>query len=603
MSEREEHSNPVVLPAHPSLPPQPSGSSGRKNRSEIWEHFIPIEGIEKYARCKNCNGQIKYAGGTSAMRQHWKRCFESNNEQSKRQRIEGGTSGLISSPSVTKFDQAVTRSILTEMFVTEELAFRFVERNVFRRLLHSLQPKFKIPSRTTLARDILSFYETEKMKLQSYLSHHCQKVCLTTDTWTTSSQNLTYMSLTAHFIDNDWKLQKRILNFCRVEGHSGEVLGRAIEGCLDSWKLHQVFTVTVDNATSNDGAILYLKKRLNAWNSLILKGDYLHMRCCAHILNLIVKDGLKEIDDSITRIRNAVKYVKSSPMRCESFKACIERESINYKGLVSLDVETRWNSTYLMLEAALKLRAAFDLLELQDDKYINEMSKSYGVPTDDDWTYAESILPFLKIFYDATLRISGSLYVTSNKYMKEVFSIGRKIKLHCENTDLSIRLMASKMQRKYDKYWGTPNVINMLLLIAIVLDPCHKLDFVNWILDESFGVEKGGELKSKLFTCLNSLYNHYQGKEDESQSNQDAMINEEDEDDILNIYLQSTGRDSDAKSELDRYLKEDCEPRNKSAELDILGWWKGNSTRFPILALMIMISSLLPTYHLIRDSD
>ncbi|KAL4321125.1 hypothetical protein AHAS_Ahas14G0079200 [Arachis hypogaea] len=291
-----------------------------------------------------------------------------------------------------------------------------------------------------------------------------------------------------------------------------------------------------------------------------------------------LKDGLKEIDDSITRIRNAVKYVKSSPMRCESFKACIERESINYKGLVSLDVETRWNSTYLMLEAALKLRAAFDLLELQDDKHINEMSKSYGVPTDDDWTYAESILPFLKIFYDATLRISGSLYVTSNKYMKEVFSIGRKIKLHCENTDLSIRLMASKMQKKYDKYWGTPNVINMLLLIAIVLDPCHKLDFVNWILDETFGVEKGGELKSKLFTCLNSLYNHYQGKEDESQSNQDAMINEEDEDDILNIYLQSTGRDSDAKSELDRYLKEDCEPRNKSAELDILGWWKENST-------------------------
>ncbi|XP_015947175.1 uncharacterized protein LOC107472134 [Arachis duranensis] len=107
--------------------------------------------------------------------------------------------------------------------------------------------------------------------------------------------------------------------------------------------------------------------------------------------------------------------------------------------------------------------------------------------------------------------------------------------------------MVSKMQRKYDKYWGTLNVINMLLLNAIVLDPCPKLDFVNWILDESFGVEKGRELKSKLSTCLISLYDHYQGKEDESQSYQDA------------------------KSELDRYLKEDCEPRNKSIELDILG--------------------------------
>ncbi|RYR53110.1 hypothetical protein Ahy_A06g028041 isoform A [Arachis hypogaea] len=138
--------------------------------------------------------------------------------------------------------------------------------------------------------------------------------------------------------------------------------------------------------------------------------------------------------------------------------------------------------------------------------------------------------------------------------------------------------MVSKMQRKYDKYWGTPNVINMLLLIAIVLNTCHKLDFVNWILNEPFGVEKGGELKSKLFTCLNSLYNHYQGKEDESQSNQDA------------------------KSELDKYLKEDCEPRNKSAELDILGWWKGNSTRFPILARMAREVLAIPVSTVASES-
>jgi hypothetical protein len=31
------------------------------------------------------------------------------------------------------------------------------------------------------------------------------------------------------------------------------------------------------------------------------------MRCCAHILNLIVTDGLKEVSDSIVKVRNAVK--------------------------------------------------------------------------------------------------------------------------------------------------------------------------------------------------------------------------------------------------------------------------------------------------------
>jgi hypothetical protein len=67
----------------------------------------------------------------------------------------------------------------------------------------------------------------------------------------------------------------------------------------------------------------------------------MHVRCCAHILNLIVTEGLKEVDESIMRISSAVKYVKSSHARFESFKTCLERENINFKGLLCLDVPIR----------------------------------------------------------------------------------------------------------------------------------------------------------------------------------------------------------------------------------------------------------------------
>ncbi|KAI3412438.1 Diacylglycerol kinase (DAG kinase) [Psidium guajava] len=131
------------------------------------------------------------------------------------------------------------------------------------------------------------------------------------------------------------------------------------------------------------------------------------MRCCAHILSLIVRDGLKDMNDSIVRIRSAVRYVRSSPGRLRRFKDCIEFENIESKSLVCLDVETRWNSTYMMLEAALKFQTAFSSLAFRDHKFDQELSKVKGLPTSDDWEYARNFLPFLKLFYDTTLKVSG----------------------------------------------------------------------------------------------------------------------------------------------------------------------------------------------------
>ena len=47
-------------------------------------------------------------------------------------------------------------------------------------------------------------------------------------------------------------------------------------------------------------------------------------------------------------------YAKSSPKRFEKFLEAVKDANIQSKSLLSLDVPTRWNSTYLMLEAAEK---------------------------------------------------------------------------------------------------------------------------------------------------------------------------------------------------------------------------------------------------------
>lgn len=67
----------------------------------------------------------------------------------------------------------------------------------------------------------------------------------------------------------------------------------------------------------------------------------MHGICCAHIVNLVVKKELDDLNDSIFRIRNAVRYVRSSPARSQTFKMCIEKAKIESKRLLCLDVETR----------------------------------------------------------------------------------------------------------------------------------------------------------------------------------------------------------------------------------------------------------------------
>ena len=74
-----------------------------------------------------------------------------------------------------------------------------------------------------------------------------------------------------------------------------------------------MFTITVDNASSNALVISCLKSIMEDWNSHPLKGEHLHVRCCAHILNLIINDGFKEMHESISKIRNAIRFMHASP--------------------------------------------------------------------------------------------------------------------------------------------------------------------------------------------------------------------------------------------------------------------------------------------------
>ncbi|KAL2923401.1 Zinc finger BED domain-containing protein RICESLEEPER 2 [Bienertia sinuspersici] len=123
----------------------------------------------------------------------------------------------------------------------------------------------------------------------------------------------------------------------------------------------KAFSVTVDNATNMDVMISRLKSDLHLSSPLPCNGKFFHVRCCAHILNLIVQCGLKVVDSSVVKLREAANYIGGSDSRMCKFDECVLHVYSTFTGKLRYDVSTRWNSTYLMMIKVVEARTALDL--------------------------------------------------------------------------------------------------------------------------------------------------------------------------------------------------------------------------------------------------
>nr|KYP64006.1 hypothetical protein KK1_018593 [Cajanus cajan] len=234
------------------------------------------------------------------------------------------------------------------------------------------------------------------------------------------------------------------------------------------------------------------------------------MRCCAHILNLVVNDGLRELTDSIASIRNVVRFVRSSPQRQAKFKECIDFAGISSRNLVCLDVLTRWNSTYIMLEVVEKFQLAFEKLEFEDSSYLDYFGLA-GPPTTEHWDKARDFVKFLKIFYEATKIFSSSLHVTIHIAFHQLATISCEIEKACMENNSDFQTRGWEMRRKYDKYWGNALNTNQLLYFGVILDPRYKFKYVEWSFNDMYKYDHqfANNLSTSVKQNLTRMYNWY----------------------------------------------------------------------------------------------
>ncbi|KAL2905855.1 putative AC9 transposase [Bienertia sinuspersici] len=138
--------------------------------------------------------------------------------------------------------------------------------------------------------------------------------------------------------------------------------------CTYDGRVNKLFSISLDNATTNTSAMQFLKEDPSI--KLVLNGSLMHVRCCTHKLNLSVQDGLDELRTFLEPIRNE----KSNRLR--------------YPHLMEFNIR--------VIAYAIAYRAVFT------DMYNESRATDGQFITNDHWSLAKIVHDVLETFDNAT---------------------------------------------------------------------------------------------------------------------------------------------------------------------------------------------------------
>lgn len=587
--------------------------------SVVWNHFERVRKADIcYAVCIHCNKRLSGSSnsGTTHLRNHLMRCLKRSNYDvsqllaAKRRKKEGALSLTAINydegqrkeenikPTILKFDQEQkkdepinlgsirfdqerSRLDLARMIILHGYPLAMVNHVGFKVFVKDLQPLFEVNSAIEL--DCMEIYGKEKQKVYEVMSRSHGRINLAVDMWT-SPEQAEYLCLTAHYIDEDWKLQKKILNFVSLDpSHTEDMLSEVIIKCLMEWEVgHKLFSMTFHDCATNDDVALRVKEHFSQDRPLLGSGQLLDVRCVGHVLNLIVQDCIEALREVTHKIRESVRYVKTSQATLGKFNEIAQQVGINSQQNLFLDCPTQWNSTYLMLDRVLEYKGAFSLLQEHDPGYTVALS-------DTEWEWASSITSYMKLLLEIIAVLSSNKCPTANIYFPEICDIHIQLIEWCKSPDDFISSLALKMKAKFDKYWSK---CSLALAVAVILDPRFKMKLVEYYYPQIYGTDAADRIKD-VSDGIKELFNVYcstsaslhQGVALPGSSLPSTSNDSRDRLKGFDKFIHETSQNQNIVSDLDKYLEEPVFPRN--CDFHILNWWKVQKPRYPILSMMV----------------
>ncbi|XP_046868451.1 zinc finger BED domain-containing protein 4-like [Drosophila willistoni] len=514
----------------------------KKLPSSVWSHFDKLPN-QQHAKCRHCSKELRTSGNTSNLMEHLKRAHPLVHEGKKENVPPIGLHKYFEKTNVysstsekkKKIDEAIAQMVATDM-----QPFSVVENAGFINLMQVVRDTH-----------VQNMYDGMVSQLKGMLTT-ISSCSVTTDAWT-SRGNISYLTVTCHFIIN-FELKSVVLAtkpLTDQTNHSSANIATTFRKICDEWNIFdKVHTIVTDNAASMIKTCELLKKK--------------HLPCFAHTLNLVVQDALalENVQGILKSTKRIVSFFKSSATAYAKFKIAQGTEKPHS---LLQEVSTRWNSAYYMLQRVLLTR----------DPLTATLLKCQNAPiphTENNFRIIQDLCLLLEPFDKATKHVSAAKSVTISLIIPATFALTQSLEELTEKmlTDVgsqTCEFLINNVKKRLFVYEGRSGP-----RLGTLLDPRLKKDgFQN----PSNAQQAALALESEVYALLKDIA--------------DPVITEAPKNDKTSFLFKCVGKKIDEKHKSSRAdaiitIRQYLEQSNSPEDVDPLQYWQINKESFSELS-------------------
>jgi len=222
-------------------------------KSAVWKHFvlISIDGSKvPFVKCNYCHTVLKWLSkdGKKSLNGHHAACSAQASATTRITDMPGFAAVGTKLPNGVK--SAMTNDIVL-MCATDIRPFSIVDGAGFKKVAQKLialgaqygnvKADDVLPCATTVSRHLSTVVATRKADVTEMLQT-AENFGITTDGWTHTTTNNQYITITAHYIDNEWKLHSNILATRLADDkHTAHYISNFVGDILAEFGVRQVW--------------------------------------------------------------------------------------------------------------------------------------------------------------------------------------------------------------------------------------------------------------------------------------------------------------------------------------------------------------------------